>query len=49
MNEPTQRLQADKFALISELWNRFISNSQACYKPHQNITVDEQLFPTKAR
>ncbi|KAK2583959.1 hypothetical protein KPH14_006423 [Odynerus spinipes] len=28
---------------------RFISNSRACYKPQQNITVDEQLFPTKAR
>lgn len=47
--ERSERLQTDKFALISELWNRFISNSQACYKPHQNITVDEQLFPTKAR
>ena len=39
----------DKFALISEVWNRFIKNSQACYKPGVNMTVDEQLFPIKAR
>ena len=48
-SERSERLQTDKFALISETWNRFVSNSQACYKPQQNITVDEQLFPTKAR
>ncbi|KOX69489.1 hypothetical protein WN51_06573, partial [Melipona quadrifasciata] len=34
---------------ISEVWRKFISNSQACYKPHENISIDEQLFPTKAR
>ena len=45
----SERLQTDKFALISEIWNRFISNSQACYKPYENISIDEQLFPTKAR
>ena len=44
----SERLQADKFALISEIWNRFISNSQACYKPYENSSIDEQLFPTKA-
>ena len=43
----SKRLQTDKFALISEIWNRFISNSQACYKPYENISIDEQLFPTK--
>ena len=42
-----ERLQTDKFALISEIWNRFINNSQACYKPYENISIDEQLFPTK--
>ena len=31
------------------MWNRFIGNSQACYKPGVNITDDEQLFPTKGR
>ena len=44
----SERLQTDKFALISEIWNRFISNSQACYKLYENISIDEQLFPTKA-
>ena len=45
----SERLQTDKFAPISKIWNRFISNSQACYKPYENISIDEQLFPTKAR
>ena len=45
----SQRLEDDKFALASEVWNRFIANSIMCYKPGPNITVDEQLFPTKAR
>ena len=44
----SERLQIDKFPLISEMWTRFISNSQACYKPYENISIDEQLFPTKA-
>lgn len=48
-NERSQRLRTDKFAMISEVWNRFIANSQNCYKPGENLTVDEQLFPTKAR
>ncbi|XP_056221053.1 piggyBac transposable element-derived protein 4-like [Seriola aureovittata] len=43
------RLSSDKFALMSEVWGRFVSNCLACYKPGANITVDEQLFPTKAR
>lgn len=45
----SQRLQTDKFALISTVWNKFIQNSQNCYKPGENVTVDEQLFPTRAR
>ena len=43
------RLTTDKFALASEVWDRFRINSIACYKPGAEITVDEQLFPTKAR
>ncbi|XP_068222576.1 uncharacterized protein [Palaemon carinicauda] len=31
------------------VWNRFIDNCIACYKPGPNITIDEQLFPSKAR
>ena len=45
----SQRLLTDKFAHISEIWNKFIENCKACYRPGDNITIDEQLFPTKAR
>ncbi|XP_043604494.1 piggyBac transposable element-derived protein 4-like [Bombus pyrosoma] len=38
-----------KFALISTIWDNFIENSQNCYKPGANITIDEQFIPTKAR
>ena len=41
------RLQTDKFALISTVWDKFIENCTVCHKPEENITVDEQLFPTK--
>ena len=43
------RLQSDKFALVSEVFDKFVSNSQACYIPGPFITVDEQLFPSKTR
>ncbi|XP_071039876.1 piggyBac transposable element-derived protein 4-like [Parasteatoda tepidariorum] len=48
-NQRSQRLKTDKFALISLIWDKFIQNSQACYKPGENLTVDEQLFPSKTR
>lgn len=44
-----QRLHRDKFALASEIWKPFIENCIACYKPNTNITIDEQLFPTRCR
>ena len=47
--EVHQRSQTDKFFLISEVWRKFIENSQNCYKPGPYISIDEQLFPTKAR
>lgn len=43
------RLANDRFALISATWNNFAENCIACYKPGANITIDERLFPTKAR
>lgn len=43
----TKSFQTDKFALISYIYNRFIDNNMKCYPPGPNITVDEQLFPTK--
>ncbi|KAL2731776.1 LOW QUALITY PROTEIN: piggyBac transposable element-derived protein 4-like [Vespula squamosa] len=41
------RLKTDKFAHISNAWNRFIENNQNNYKPHMNLSVDEKLFPAK--
>ena len=43
------RLQTNKFAFISAVWDKFVENCIVCYKPGENITGDEQLFPTKAR
>ncbi|KAE8745002.1 hypothetical protein FOCC_FOCC008414 [Frankliniella occidentalis] len=45
----SQRLQTNKFALISDTWDAFIDNCKACYKPGAELTVDEQLFPSKTR
>ncbi|XP_051242438.1 activating transcription factor 7-interacting protein 1 isoform X2 [Dicentrarchus labrax] len=46
---PHTRLRDNKFALMSDVWDRFVQNSIGCYKPGADITVDEQLLPTKAR
>ena len=43
------RLQMDKFALISAVWDKFLENCIVCYKPGENIAVDEQLFLTKTQ
>nr|XP_033199850.1 uncharacterized protein LOC117162111 [Bombus vancouverensis nearcticus] len=48
-SERSQRLRINKFAMVSTVWDRFIENSQNCYKPGTYITVDEQLFPSKTR
>ena len=45
----SHRLATDKLSLISTIWNTFVENCLKYYKPGTNITVDEQLFPTKAR
>lgn len=44
-----QRLETDKFALMSYIWYGFIENCKKCYNPGVNVTVNEQLFPTKTR
>ena len=44
-----ERLRTDQFALASEIWNRFIENCLLSYKAGENITIYEQLFPSKAR
>jgi len=43
------RLQTDKFCMASFVFDRFVVNSQKCYVPEESLTIDEQLFPTKAR
>ncbi|XP_068250625.1 uncharacterized protein [Palaemon carinicauda] len=45
----SERLRTDKFAYISEVWDRYIENCKAAYKPHEKITIDEKLFPSKCR
>ncbi|XP_024223753.1 uncharacterized protein LOC112212925 [Bombus impatiens] len=48
-SERSQRLRTNNFAMVSTVWDRFIENSQNCYKSGAYITVDEQLFPSKTR
>jgi hypothetical protein len=40
---------SDKFVMIKEVWEKFIENSSASYKPERNVTCDEQLLPSKSR
>jgi len=49
INQRRANLEMDKFALVSTVLNRFVDNSQKSYRPAASMTVDEQLFPTKAR
>ncbi|KAK6300284.1 hypothetical protein J4Q44_G00283820 [Coregonus suidteri] len=37
---------SNKFAVVSEVWNAFVQNCVACYKPGLNISVEEQWFLT---
>ncbi|CAK1600293.1 unnamed protein product [Parnassius mnemosyne] len=48
-SERSTRIITDKFALISQVRNSFIDNCISCYKPGENVTIDEQLFATKVR
>lgn len=43
------RTQTDKAAAISDIWNMLNENLQKNYQPHENITIDEQLFPYRGR
>ncbi|XP_013884959.1 piggyBac transposable element-derived protein 4 isoform X2 [Austrofundulus limnaeus] len=44
-----ERVKTDRFAAVSDIWQRLVRNCHQCYIPGQHITVDEQLFPTKVR
>ena len=48
-NRFDKRLKTDESALHSVVWKRFIENSIASYKAGGFVSVDEQLFPSKAR
>ncbi|CAD1479333.1 unnamed protein product, partial [Heterotrigona itama] len=37
------------FLAQNAVWDKFIRNSQSCYKLGANVTIDKQLFPSKAR
>ena len=48
-SERSKRLEHDKFALASSIWDHLIENCKTCYVPSINLTIDEQLLATKAR
>lgn len=48
-NTRSNRVSTDKFCMVREIWELFISNSQSAYKPNKHLTVDEQLLPCKSR
>ena len=48
-NTRSLRLREDKFCMVSENWSKLVQNSQAAYNPNCNLTVDEQLLPSKSR
>ena len=45
----SRSLQTDKFSLFSEVWTHHTDNCCVLYKLGAFITVDEQLFSSKAR
>lgn len=38
------RRRQDKFAAIRLLWDKWVENLKVLYRPHSNITIDEQLL-----
>lgn len=45
----SERAETDEFAAVSDVWGSFVTNCIKSYNPGRHITVDEQLFPSKAR
>lgn len=45
----SERLKRDKYALMSSVHTRVVENFQRAYVPHESLTGDEQLYPTKSR
>ena len=48
-NTRRQRLEVDKIAPISDIWKMMNENLYKFYKPTENLTIDEQLFPYRGR
>lgn len=44
-----QRKVNDKAAAISDIFSKFVSNSQAVYCPSGLVTIDEMLVPFRGR
>lgn len=44
-----ERLLASKSAPIDEMWMMVMANLERMYTPHENLTVDEQLFGYRGR
>ena len=44
-NTREKRAQTDKAAPIRDIWIMLNKNLEKVYKPHDCITIDEQLFP----
>lgn len=45
VNTRIMRIKTDKVAPIRDIWTTLNQNVHKNYKPTENITVDEQLFP----
>ncbi|XP_036317699.1 piggyBac transposable element-derived protein 4-like, partial [Rhagoletis pomonella] len=48
-NTRENRMQTDKAAPISEIFTMLNANLRDNYRPRENLTVDEQLFPFRGR
>ena len=44
-NTRRARTEQDKAALIRDVWTMLNSNLSKMYKPTENLTIDEQLYP----
>ena len=44
-NTRRTRAEQDKAPPIRDLWTMFTDNLRKMYKPTENMTIDEQLYP----
>ncbi|XP_057693608.1 piggyBac transposable element-derived protein 1-like [Corythoichthys intestinalis] len=44
-----EKVETDKFAAISTVWEPFVKNCISVFNPGRHITINEQLFPSKTR